>query len=125
MARNSIHIHLTESSATFLQPDIVQIWTFTQEVRCIRNAEKMKILKADLSEKDLYMRQDAENLEVELTSPNRVNFLKPYGLGARSTGLRTRKSGKEEQANFSGYLIDSPGLTLLSCKASGSVIPFA
>lgn len=56
----------------------------------------MKILKADLSEKDLYIRQDAENLEVGLTSPNRVNFLKPYGLGDRNTGLRTRKSGKEE-----------------------------
>lgn len=82
----------------------------------------MKILKAELSEKDLDIRQDAE---VELTSPNRVNFLKPCGLGDRCTGLRTRKSRKEEQANFSGYLIDSPGLTLLSCKASGSVIPFA
>lgn len=112
-----------KSSVIFLQPDIVQIWTFTQEVKRIRNAEKVKILKAELSEKDLCIRQDAENFEVGLTSQNRINFLKPCGLGDRSTVLRTRKSGKEEQANFSGYLIDSPGLTLLSCKASGSVFP--
>lgn len=85
----------------------------------------MKILKTELSEKDLDIRQDVKNFEVELTSPNRVSFLKPCGLGDRCTGLRTRNSRKEEQANFSGYLIDSPGLTLLSCKASGSVIPFA
>ena len=57
----------------------------------------MKILKAELSEKDLDIRQDAE---VELTSPNRVNFLKPCGLGDRCTGFEFQKGcpGRESES---------------------------